>query len=417
MRHREKAASCESSTRAQRRVLVVDDEDLIRRLYVRALDRRYEADGAASGTEALSLLEASNYDVVVSDVALPDLNGIELLKKAHEQDADLPVVLVTGAPHVETAIEAVDYGAFRYLVKPVDLNELRRTVDKAVQRRELARFRDQAMTLLGERHRQQSVRTALEEQFGLALDGLYMLYQPIVHAESGEVFAYEALVRSHNPELSHPAALIDAAERLGQVWMLGRRVRARVAYDMGFMSGVEKVFVNVHPAELLDDALYEETAALAPFAHRVVLEITERARLAKIKDLEARVERLRRLGFRLAIDDLGSGYSGLTSVVSLEPSFVKVDMSLVRDIETKPKTQRLLQSILDLGREIGLDVILEGVETLEERSALLNLGAELLQGYLFGRPAPFDLPSTFDVVPSNAGLSPASLTLAQAPGQ
>ena len=151
------------------------------------------------------------------------------------------------------------------------------------------------------------------------------------------------------------------------------------------------LFVNLHPADLEDDELYADEGALTPFAKQVVLEITERAALDRIHELQSRVTRLRTLGYRIAIDDLGAGYAGLTSFAQLEPEVVKVDMSLVRGIDRSPVKQKLVRSIITLCTELGIQLIAEGIETREERDSLVALGGDLLPG-LPVRPARPRLP-------------------------
>ena len=138
--------------------------------------------------------------------------------------------------------------------------------------------------------------------------------------------------------------------------------------------------------ELDDDSLISADAPLSRHAARVVLEITERAPLEKIRDVTARVAQLRALGYRIAVDDLGAGYAGLTSFAHLEPEVVKVDMSLIRGIDRSPMKQKLLRSIVGLCRDLGIEMIAEGIETEAERDALVRLGGDLCQGYLFARP-------------------------------
>jgi EAL domain-containing protein (putative c-di-GMP-specific phosphodiesterase class I) len=98
------------------------------------------------------------------------------------------------------------------------------------------------------------------------------------------------------------------------------------------------------------------------------------------------VTRLRTLGYRIAIDDLGAGYAGLTSFAQLEPEVVKVDMSLVRGIDGSPMKQKLVRSIISLCTELGIQLVAEGIETPGERDSLISLGGDLCQGYLFARP-------------------------------
>ena len=112
----------------------------------------------------------------------------------------------------------------------------------------------------------------------------------------------------------------------------------------------------------------------------MVLEITERAALDGIHELGTRVTRLRALGYRIAIDDLGAGYAGLTSFAQLEPEVVKVDMSLVRGIDRSPMKQKLVRSIIALCTELGIQLVAEGIETPAERDALGRPGRRSLPG-------------------------------------
>ncbi len=146
------------------------------------------------------------------------------------------------------------------------------------------------------------------------------------------------------------------------------------------------LFVNVHAMELADDRLVSSDAPLSRHAGRVVLEVTERAPLEKIRDATSRVAQLRALGYRIAVDDLGAGYAGLTSFAHLEPDVVKVDMSLIRGIDSSPMKQKLLGSIVGLCHDLGIEIIAEGIETAAERDTLVRLGGDLCQGYLFARP-------------------------------
>jgi EAL domain-containing protein (putative c-di-GMP-specific phosphodiesterase class I) len=131
-----------------------------------------------------------------------------------------------------------------------------------------------------------------------------------------------------------------------------------------------------------------KVAHCARLAPRIVLEITERASLDKVSEVQTRVARLRDLGFRVAVDDLGAGYAGLSSFVQLQPEFVKFDMTLVRGIDRDPVKRKLVQSMTALCEDMNLRVVAEGVETAEERDSLVDLGCEFLQGYRFARPGP-----------------------------
>jgi EAL domain-containing protein (putative c-di-GMP-specific phosphodiesterase class I) len=204
----------------------------------------------------------------------------------------------------------------------------------------------------------------------------------------GSVFGYEALLRSREPSLPGPAEVLDAAERLSQLNRLGRAVRSLAVQPLLNAGDEFALFVNLHPEDLLDPELVSPDSELAAIATRVVLEITERASLENVANVRARVKSLRELGYRIAIDDLGAGYAGLTSFALLEPDIVKLDMALVRGIDQKPVQQKLVKSMTSLCKDMGLLVVAEGIETPAERDALIGLGCDLLQGYLFAHPGP-----------------------------
>jgi EAL domain-containing protein (putative c-di-GMP-specific phosphodiesterase class I) len=224
--------------------------------------------------------------------------------------------------------------------------------------------------------------------FARALSQTFVAFQPIVSYADRRVFGFEALVRSRAGLLSGASELVGAAESLGSLFSLGRAVRGAVARAIPGAPADAVLFVNVHPHELLDPDLAAPDAPLSRFASRVVLEITERAEVERGDALRDRLQALRRLGFRVAVDDLGAGFSSLDVLADLRPDFVKLDMSLVRRVDRDDARRRIVGHLLRLLSDLGAAAVAEGVETPGERDALLSLGAPLLQGYLFGLPCP-----------------------------
>jgi EAL domain-containing protein (putative c-di-GMP-specific phosphodiesterase class I) len=368
-------------------VLLVDDEKSL----ARALSRLLELAGcsvvtASEGSEALALIASSTFDVIVSDIRMPGVDGLSLLRAIRATDLDVPVVFLTGSPTLETAAEALAHGAFRYLTKPIDGQELAVVVERAAQTHRLARVRREMADHQLDAGKAIGDRAGLESRFVSGLDKMWMAMQPILSWRGRSVYAYEALLRTEEPSLRSPVDFVDAAERLKRTSELGRRVRRRVADQLVDLPPAVNVFVNLHPADLVDEELCSANGALTPYAHAIVLEVTERAALEQVPDLIPGVERLRKLGFRLALDDLGAGYAGLSSFAVLEPEIVKVDMSLVRGIHDSKTKQKLFRSFASLCRELDTEIIAEGVEVAEERDCLAELGGDLFQGYLFARP-------------------------------
>lgn len=369
------------------RVLVVDDDLQVLRATTRVLRAGgYDVMQATDGAQAVELAKREQYDAILSDISMPGMDGIQLLHEVREHDLHVPVILITGKPALATAMQALDFGALKYLVKPASAEEITSAVGRAVQLHRMAHVREQAAELLGTSSALGSDRAGIEASFDRALDSLWIAYQPIVAVSDRSVYGFEALLRSEEPSLPHPGAVLDAAERLSRVHELGRTIRRRAASAMLAAPERGYLFVNLHPTDLLDADLWSTESGLTSIADHVVLEITERASLDMIKDVRNRIATLRELGFRIAVDDLGAGYAGLTSFALLEPEIAKLDMSLVRDVHVTPVKQKIIRSMTQLSKDMGMLVVAEGVETPEERDTLVELGCDLLQGYHLGRP-------------------------------
>ena len=365
-------------------VLVVDDEPVVLSLLSRALEQKFEVVACHAAADALACIRQGGFDAVVSDINMPGMNGIELLRAVRDLDPDLPVLLVTGLPSWEGAAEAIELGVFRYLPKPFDIEHLRNTVMQATQLCRLARLKREALSLAGLAGA--SDRAGLEASFERALASFGMAFQPIVSLSSKSVLGYEALLRSREPSLPGPEDVVGAAEQLGATQRLGRATRAFAAHRRPLMSQDWLLFLNLHPSDLLDPELTDPTSPLVGMASHVVLEVTERSPLVRLEEVRTRAAELRNLGFRIAIDDLGAGYAGLASFAVLEPDIVKVDMNLIRGIETSDVKRRLVSSVASLCREMDMLLVAEGVETAAERDILTDMGCDFFQGFLFARP-------------------------------
>lgn len=359
------------------RVLVVDDDDIMLRVCSAVLSSvGLSADLVSSPTDALERIRTFRYDAIVSDIRMPGVDGITILRAARAQDATVPFVLMTGAPSVETAVSALEHGALKYLQKPFSVDEFASVVCDAVNKRV-----------------QTENMPALNARLDHALENLWMAYQPIVSWRSRRVFSYEALFRTAAKDVNGPLEMLDLAERTHRLFDVGRAIRARVAKDITALAKETLAFVNLHPADLEDPELYSANSPLAAHAARVVLEITERASITHMDDLMTKVGALRGLGYQLAIDDLGAGYAGLTTFAQVQPEFVKLDGSLVRGIEKDRARQVVVASMMDVARDLRTQVIAEAIETTSERRQLELLGVDLMQGYFFCRPEkPFAVP-------------------------
>src|SRR5688572_20279668 len=131
-------------------VLAVDDEPAILRVIERCLrSRGFVVECCRDGLEAIRQLQGARFEAIISDISMPGMGGIELLRRVREHDLDVPVILVTGVPALGTAVKAIEYGAFRYLTKPFNVEELAAVVTRATRLHRFARMKREALELLG----------------------------------------------------------------------------------------------------------------------------------------------------------------------------------------------------------------------------------------------------------------------------
>jgi diguanylate cyclase (GGDEF)-like protein/PAS domain S-box-containing protein len=247
---------------------------------------------------------------------------------------------------------------------------------------------------------------------------VHSVYQPIVELQTGQVVAYEALARGPQGPLHSPDALFAAARAAGQLGELDALCRAAalrgaVAAELG---PPLTVFVNVEP-EVLESAPLEELLAIAttaPAGLRVVVEITERALATRPADLLRAVQRVREVGWGIALDDVGAESMSLAFMPLLRPDVIKLDLRLVQQ-RPGPAVAEIMNAVNGYAERTGALILAEGIEDEAHLAMALALGASLGQGWHFGRPATtadrsravsrLDLPSS-GTTRGDAGTSP-----------
>ena len=230
-----------------------------------------------------------------------------------------------------------------------------------------------------ERLRAEHVRTTRE----ITTADLDVLFQPLVDLSVGKLRAVEALVRCRWAEYKNPEVLIHKSVEEGVVGRLGRLIR-EVAFDR---CRDLPIFVNLHPHELSSRWLVRPDDPINFHANNIYLEITESAAFEYF-DLCSKVlgEVCSRTGAKLVIDDLGAGYSNLKRVVDLNPDVVKIDRALVRGLDTNRRQRVLFYHVVRMCKELGAQVVAEGIETVDELKAVRDGGADYGQGFLLARP-------------------------------
>ena len=373
---------------ARPRVLVVDESlDVLRSFSESLAAAGMEAITAGQGEGALERLASETFDTVLTSARMPALDGIALLRAVRERDADLPVVLVTNGPGGALPNDVHELATGGVLLRPVDEVLLVRTVARSVRFCRLARdARRQAPPARGPRP-EVPAGPAAATAFARGLSSLYLAWQPIVRGGDGSIHGHEAFVRTLEPSLADPHAFFSVARDLDRLVDLGRAVRRSAALEAVAFPG-ETLCVNVHPSELGDDGMLDPAAPLSGTARSVVLEVSGRTLPAAGDGLAERLRELRRIGFRIAIDDWGSEEPALGTLTPLAPAVVKLDIPLVRGLDGDRARRERVGRLTAALHDAGIEVAAEGIETVGERHAAVDLGVDLLQGFLFGRPKP-----------------------------
>ncbi|WP_313644035.1 EAL domain-containing protein [Pseudomonas sp.] len=219
-----------------------------------------------------------------------------------------------------------------------------------------------------------------------------MAFQPIIHVPSGKPFAYEALVRGLKGESAGEIlakVTPDNLYRFDQVCRV-KVIEQAAALGLGRTRDC-KLSINflpnaVYRASTCIRATLEATRTFGFPADRLMFEVTEGERIEDTEHLKSIFKEYDRQGFTTAIDDFGSGYSGLNLLAEFQPNVLKLDMALTRGICKDPVRQAIVAGIVLVAQRLGITLVAEGIETEAERQALSDLGIELMQGYLFARP-------------------------------
>ena len=231
----------------------------------------------------------------------------------------------------------------------------------------------------------------------LRAQAIYSVFQPIVRMpKDGEVpavFGYECLMRGeHNGNVISPDTILHMARGADLFFQLDLAARRAAIVGAGLHKIREKVFINFSPNAIYDPwhclrSTVNAVDEVGISRDQVVFEITESERLPALKHLQRIVDFYREEGFKVALDDVGAGYSSLNVLVQLQPDFVKLDMGLIRDVDRDKTKAIVARKLIETVQELELSTIAEGIERVEELDWVREAGADFAQGYFFARPA------------------------------
>ena len=226
----------------------------------------------------------------------------------------------------------------------------------------------------------------------LAQKNIRIVYQPVVNLNTGEILGYEAL--SRGPEgsfFASPLNLFGYAQKTQDLYALEKIAREKALAGLGQLLRETKLFLNINPQVVNDpsfrpDEISEFLASLGAVANQVVFEITERTSIDDFSSFRRSLEHYRQKGFLIAIDDAGAGYSSLQAIAEIQPDFIKIDYSLVKDIDKIATKKKLLETFHIFAQKTNSQIIAEGIETEDELAALINMEIPFGQGFFLARP-------------------------------
>lgn len=437
---------------AQGTVLLIEDDAPFARSLIRVMNAEgYQVVHVGSGSAGVDKVMSRSFDAVISDLNLPGASGVDVLNVVRAYDPDVPLVLMTGCPTVDTAIEACSLGVLEYLVKPTPREQLVRVLARATEARRAALLRREARTsATAEANPAATAETVRPPPPGAAAAAPGTPTMPAPSFATGDPKA--ALARAETlaafPAVSaddSPAPTSDrgAASRMCPsmratferametlsvelVPIVDGKTKKLVGYAARMFSAEEalateaalvvaaehldmleqlrrrvrdlavKAFASCPPDALLfvdvhpSDLRDGDLYSPEPPLARVAdrVVLQVRARGLTMNDLSARASVLRFVGFRLAIADLDAGQACLEQIADLSPEYVKIDARLVHGLDTSVGRRRLVSALVSMCRSLDAVAIAEGVSTAEECDALHEAGCGMVQGSIALRYTP-----------------------------
>lgn len=356
---------------------------------------------ARDASEAIDLAVLHEPDVALLDVRMPGGGGSRAAREIRRRSPETRIVALSASTDPRSVVSMVRAGAVGYVGKDRSADEVLRAIHRSVYGRasiSVDRLGEVAERLAEHQARdadrvprraEVSVERIQEAIRGEVLD---TVFQPIVDLVDGRVRGLEALARFLTRPRRSPETWFAEASTHGLLTPLELAAAGRALGQLDLVPEGVYVSVNVSPQTLCAPGLVEILRGVP--ARRVVLELTERSPIVNYEEAVGCVSDLRVLGARLAVDDVGRGFSGLGRVVELAPDLLKIDRSLVSGVDSDAAKSALIARLTSYGDEIGMEVVAEGIETEAELETLRALGVRNGQGFLLGRPGP--IPPTIE---------------------
>jgi EAL domain-containing protein (putative c-di-GMP-specific phosphodiesterase class I)/CheY-like chemotaxis protein len=351
--------------------------------------------GCLATTDPMRFLESITPDttLIFLDLVMPDIDGVEMLRTLGQRHCKANIILMSGADHrimetIEEMAEGLGLSIVGHLQKPVRLKALEAMLESHLELRPPSNVAHRPPVIVLDA----DLRRAIER------DEFVLHYQPQIDIATSMVIGVEALVRWQFPgkDLVLPDHFIGRAEQLSLIDLLGWVVVDHGLREVGAFSdemGVPlQLSLNVSVRSLHDLKFPDTLSALLQkhgvLAENVTLEITESGLIQELSTAHHILAKLRMKGVQLSIDDFGTGYSMMGQLRNIPAKELKIDRSFVCNMNSGSGDRVMVQKTIEIGHELGMKVVAEGVETLEQLHFLRSYGCDIAQGYFFSRPLP-----------------------------
>jgi EAL domain-containing protein (putative c-di-GMP-specific phosphodiesterase class I) len=378
---------------AYQRILVIDDEaDVGEFVCTAAQEMGFEC---TATTDAAAFQEMLSPDVtlILLDLVMPNMDGVELLRQLGEQKCKAGIILMSGSgkrilESAEQLARALGLPLVGHLQKPFRLVELEKILAAHAESETPSPARQDLRIVIPK----DELRRAI------AREEIVLHYQPQIDIATGRVIGVEALARWQHPErgLLFPDSFIGRMEKLGLIdelgWIvmnLGMSEVGQFADDDGkpLMLSINESVYSLHDLKFPDNL---ETLAnkhgISPT--NITIEITESGLIKELSNTLDILTRLRMKKVKLSIDDFGTGYAMMQQLKVIPATELKIDRSFILDMHLNERDRIIVQKTIEMGHELGMHVIAEGVETLDQLNFLRLHGCDSAQGYFFSRPLP-----------------------------
>jgi EAL domain-containing protein (putative c-di-GMP-specific phosphodiesterase class I) len=380
------------------RVLLADDEPGLRTALTELLsheDRVQLIGTAADAEEAIRIAESGHPDVALVDVRMPEGGGPHATRGISRVSPRTRVIALSAYEDRTNVLEMLRAGAVGYLVKGTAADELVDGIAKVARGGTSlsAEVMSGVVSELATQLRREEIEREADEALRGDIErfvsghGIWMVFQPIMELATRQEIGMEALARFGSIPSRPPDQWFAEATALE----LGLQLELRTLKEA--LDALPKIphgeFLSVNCSHRAAEST-EFAERFDGVEDRIVLEITEHEAVEDYAALAEALAPLRERGARVAVDDVGAGYASLRHALQLAPDMVKMDISLTRDIDRDPARRALASALISFAEETDMTIVAEGIETVAELDALLELGVRYGQGFFLARPAPLD---------------------------